>query len=92
MRSVVAEAVRTVRLLGVRRLPRTTGHLPSVCCRGCSTSTNRPWTACPLIWGFLVERVTGIEPALSAWESARLPQVRVAELGILMSASYRDCP
>src|SRR5262245_30154710 len=25
----------------------------------------------PLTWGFVVERVTGIEPALSAWESDR---------------------
>jgi hypothetical protein len=25
----------------------------------------------PLTWAFVVERVTGIEPALSAWESVR---------------------
>src|SRR5262245_17273214 len=27
----------------------------------------------PLTWGFVVERVTGIEPALSAWEAEVLP-------------------
>ena len=25
----------------------------------------------PLVWAFAAERVTGIEPALSAWESDR---------------------
>ncbi len=29
-------------------------------------------TESPLTWAFRVERVTGIEPALSAWESDRL--------------------
>ena len=32
-----------------------------------------PTWACCLSWGFLVERVTGIEPALSAWEADVLP-------------------
>jgi hypothetical protein len=29
--------------------------------------------ACPLTWFFLVERVRGIEPPLSAWEADVLP-------------------
>jgi hypothetical protein len=31
--------------------------------------TAKPARASPLTWHFVVERVTGIEPALSAWES-----------------------
>jgi hypothetical protein len=41
--------------------------------------------------GFHVERVTGIEPALSAWESVQPPQFRAAELGIRVSANDRGC-
>jgi len=44
-----------------------------------------------LTCGFTLERVTGIEPALSAWESISSPQSRAAELGIRVSASDRGC-
>jgi hypothetical protein len=43
----------------------------------------------PAELGFLVERVTGIEPALSAWESVSAPQFSAAELGIRVSGSDR---
>src|SRR5215467_364525 len=46
----------------------------------------------PLTWAFTRERVTGIEPALSAWESVSLPQFRAAELGIRVPASDHGCP
>jgi hypothetical protein len=38
-----------------------------------------------------VERVTGIEPALSAWESVRSPQFRAADLDIWVPGSDRGC-
>jgi hypothetical protein len=51
----------------------------------------------PLTWGFTLERVTGIEPALSAWEVCGAPRVLPADsvtcgdLGGL-SVSDRDYP
>ena len=39
-----------------------------------------------------VERVTGIEPALSAWESVPPPQFGVAELDIRLPARDRGWP
>jgi hypothetical protein len=40
-------------------------------------------------WRFIVERVTRIELALSAWESVWPPQFSAAELGIRVPASDR---
>ena len=56
----------------------------------------RDWRE-PLTWGFLVERVTGIEPALSAWEvcgAVALPPADSVTCGDLggLSLSDRDCP
>jgi hypothetical protein len=48
----------------------------------------------PLTWGFFVERVTGIEPALSAWEQTCHP--RPAQSGVSgahhRGAIYRRLP
>jgi hypothetical protein len=51
----------------------------------------------PLTWGFFVERVTGIEPALSAWEQTCHP--RPAQSGVSgahhrgrFTAAYPHCP
>ena len=51
-----------------------------------------------LTWAFVVERVTGIEPALSAWEvcgaAARLPARIGLTCGstVLLSVRDRGCP
>jgi hypothetical protein len=46
----------------------------------------------PAELGFLAERVTGIEPALSAWESEPSGAFTRAELRNLLSASHREIP
>src|SRR5215470_9998065 len=53
--------------------------------------------ACPLTWDFTLERVTGIEPALSAWEvcgAVRLSPADSVTCGDLdgLSVSDRDYP
>jgi hypothetical protein len=45
-----------------------------------------------LICAFRVERVTGIEPALSAWESVPSGPVKCPELRSVLSASDREGP
>jgi len=35
---------------------------------------DQPWSAIWLTWTFVVERVKGIEPSLSAWETYRRPR------------------
>jgi hypothetical protein len=44
----------------------------------------------PLSCGYMVERVTGIEPALSAWEDDGTPHVRAADLHVRLAISDRD--
>ena len=46
-----------------------------------------------LTWRFAVERVTGIEPALSAWEADVLPlnYTRVREQGLVTLSAERAC-
>ena len=64
---------KTVRacLRGDRRPGRRASRGPDVMVAlRSSISTRCP--ACPLTWGFVVERVTRIELALSAWELDRL--------------------
>jgi hypothetical protein len=46
----------------------------------------------PLTCAFSVERVTGIEPALSAWESDRSRPIRPAEQPTSGTVSSRECP
>jgi hypothetical protein len=46
----------------------------------------------PLAWVFAVERVTGIEPALSAWESVPSGRVTWPDLRSRVSASDRERP
>ena len=47
----------------------------------------------PLTCGFALERVTGIEPALSAWEADVLPlnYTRVHEHGLVTLTAGRAC-
>jgi hypothetical protein len=45
-----------------------------------------------LNWAFAMERVTGIEPALSAWESAPSGPVTCPDLREVVSASDRERP
>jgi hypothetical protein len=50
-----------------------------------------------LNWGFALERVTGNEPALSAWElnvvAARLPADRLTSAATVpLTVRDRDCP
>ena len=47
-----------------------------------------------LTWRFALERVTGIEPALSAWEADVLPlnYTRTLEHGFVTLAAGRACP
>jgi hypothetical protein len=42
-----------------------------------------------LTWAFAVERVTGIEPALSAWESERFPCFIASNLRLRVSVVNR---
>ncbi len=46
-----------------------------------------------LTWAFVSERVTGIEPALSAWEADVLPlnYTRVYEHGLVTLTAGRGC-
>ena len=46
-----------------------------------------------LTWRFALERVTGIEPALSAWEADVLPlnYTRVHEHGLVTLTAGRAC-
>jgi hypothetical protein len=44
----------------------------------------------PLSCGYMVERVTRIEPALSAWEDDGTPYVRAADLHVRLAMSDRD--
>src|SRR5579871_4388112 len=44
----------------------------------------------PLTWRFAVERVTGIEPALSAWEADVLPLNYTRAAPRLAPTSYRN--
>jgi hypothetical protein len=45
-----------------------------------------------LTWAFTLERVTGIEPALSAWESGPSGALTFSELRSWLSASDREIP
>ena len=56
-----------------------------------STGPSGSWGE-PLAWVFVVERVTGIEPALSAWESDRSRPIRPAEQPTSGTVSSRECP
>jgi hypothetical protein len=58
-----------------------------------STTRCRPWIeAAALTWAFALERVTGIEPALSAWESVPSGLVMWPDLQGGVSASDRERP
>ena len=46
----------------------------------------------PLTWEFLVERVTGIEPALSAWESVQSAPSTRPDLRNRLSVSDHESP
>ncbi len=45
-----------------------------------------------LAWAFALERVTGIEPALSIWEAHGTAHVTLADLRSRVSVSDRDYP
>jgi hypothetical protein len=59
------------------------------------TGRERPKLAgkMPLTWRFALERVTGIEPALSAWEADVLPlnYTRAHEHGLVTLSAGRAC-
>ena len=59
------------------------------------TGRERPTLASEtsLTWRFALERVTGIEPALSAWEADVLPlnYTRVREQGLVTLSAERAC-
>ena len=49
------------------------GHVTGTAKLGIDVRKSRSWSRIRLTWTFVLERVKGIEPSLSAWEADVLP-------------------
>ena len=83
--------MRTVRLTSWSRLAN--GPLMARTVSGDPRLVRSGLVGDPLTCGFALERVTGIEPALSAWEADVLPlnYTRAHEHGLVMLAARPAC-